>query len=220
MGLSSLILGEAKLERYDLTHGADTSACREELADCESQLRLAWNSKDENIRTEANLLLAKLHFLRGEYRQASDIIANSHLERLTTDTPVSRLFKIAAESFAIKGLCLEKLQPELVHHSDNPIANCLEIAGDMCLVHLQALDAQRPASTTTNAASVSTPVPSSSGLGTPVPVHVGPATAPLPSTSNGVSPSPLTAARTQDQSVSRTIEMAVYRSPIIHMLRG
>ena len=220
MGLSSLILGEAKLERWDLSRGADPSIDREELSDCENQLRLAWNSKDENIRTEANLLLAKLHYLRGEYRQASELISNGHLERLTLDSPISRLFKIVAESFAIKGLCLEKLQPELVHHTDNPIAAYLETAGDMCLVHLQALETQRPSTTNATVGSVSTPVPSTSGLGTPVPVHVGPATAPLPSTSNGVSPGPLTAARAQEQCVSRTIETAVYRSPIIYMLRG
>ncbi|XP_011139524.1 tetratricopeptide repeat protein 7B isoform X1 [Harpegnathos saltator] len=142
--LANFLCGEGRLESFlEQTPPIDAniSKARNGLAETRKYLMLAANEKDKQalVVLDAHLLLGKLHYAMGMYKDALHhyqqaeldtltekqlpcrslrIIAESYAikekERFTLDTDKHlscRRLRIIAESYAIKGLCLERLPP-------------------------------------------------------------------------------------------------------------
>ncbi|XP_014479484.1 PREDICTED: tetratricopeptide repeat protein 7B isoform X2 [Dinoponera quadriceps] len=142
--LANFLCGEGRLESFlEQTPPIDAniSKARNGLAETRRYLMLAANEKDKQalVVLDAHLLLGKLNYAMGMYKDALHhyqqaeldtltekqlpcrslrIIAESYAikekERFTLDTVKHlscRRLRIIAESYAIKGLCLERLPP-------------------------------------------------------------------------------------------------------------
>uniref|UniRef100_A0A665W7I3 Tetratricopeptide repeat protein 7 N-terminal domain-containing protein n=1 Tax=Echeneis naucrates TaxID=173247 RepID=A0A665W7I3_ECHNA len=144
--LGELLLGECKLQTYlkenPIKQGASPRGPRPKLVEVRKHLTAALdrgNLKADYIQ-EASLLMAKLCYVEGEYRDALD-----HYNRVNLDdmqlvgAPVYRLSMIA-EAYATKGLCLEKVpasSPSLTTEREQEIITCYEKSGDIALLYLQ-----------------------------------------------------------------------------------
>ncbi|XP_053191438.1 tetratricopeptide repeat protein 7B isoform X2 [Scomber japonicus] len=157
--LGELLLGECKLQTYlkenPIKPGASPRGQRPKLVEVRKHLTAALdrgNLKADYIQ-EASLLMAKLSYVEGEYRDAL-----GHYSRVNMDdmqlggAPVYRLSMIA-EAYATKGLCLEKVpaaSPSLSNKNtgspssnrsttdrDQEIITCYEKSGDIALLYLQ-----------------------------------------------------------------------------------
>ncbi|KAG2457846.1 TTC7B protein, partial [Polypterus senegalus] len=149
--LAELLLGEAKLQQYlkenPIKLGASPHGTKPRLVEVRKHLVAALdrgNLKPEYMQ-EANLLLAKLNYIEGEYRDALSIYSKAALDDLQlVGIPVYRLSMIA-EAYATKGLCLEKvssLSPANSRHKDEEqeIITCYEKSGDIALLYLQEVE--------------------------------------------------------------------------------
>lgn len=79
------------------------------------------------------------------YDEALNNYQQAELHTLTEKQLPSRSLRIVAESYAIKGLCLEKQLPNLkskykIAEWHDQIIKCFEMAGDLTLVYLQEQD--------------------------------------------------------------------------------
>lgn len=94
---------------------------------------------------DAQLLLGKLHYAMGAYSEALFHYQEAELHALTEKQLPSRSLRIVAESFAIKGLCLEKLPPTSkskykIAEWHSQMIRCYEVAADITIVFLQEQD--------------------------------------------------------------------------------
>lgn len=94
---------------------------------------------------DAQLLLGKLHYAMGMYSESLCHYQEAELQNLTEKQLPSRSLRIVAESFAIKGLCLEKLPPTSkskykIAEWHSQMIKCFEVAADITLVYLQDQD--------------------------------------------------------------------------------
>ncbi|KAG8013524.1 Tetratricopeptide repeat protein 7B [Nibea albiflora] len=157
--LGELLLGECKLQTYlkenPIKQGASPRGPRPKLVEVRKHLTAALdrgNLKADYIQ-EASLLMAKLCYVEGDYREAL-----GHYSRVNMDdmqlvgAPVYRLSMIA-EAYATKGLCLEKVpaaSPSLSNKNagspssnrsttdrEQEIITCYEKSGDIALLYLQ-----------------------------------------------------------------------------------
>ncbi|XP_056282564.1 tetratricopeptide repeat protein 7B isoform X1 [Pseudoliparis swirei] len=157
--LGELLLGECKLQTYlkenPIKQGASPRGPRPKLVEVRKHLTAALdrgNLKADYLQ-EASLLMAKLCYVEGEYRDAL-----GHYSRVSLDdmhlggAPVYRLSMIA-EAYATKGLCLEKTpaaSPSLSNKNtgspssnrsttdqEQEIITCYEKSGDIALLYLQ-----------------------------------------------------------------------------------
>ncbi|XP_040916549.1 tetratricopeptide repeat protein 7B isoform X1 [Toxotes jaculatrix] len=157
--LGELLLGECKLQTYlkenPIKQGASPRGSRPKLVEVRKHLTAALdrgNLKPDYLQ-EASLLMAKLCYVEGEYRDAL-----GHYSRVSLDdmqlvgAPVYRLSMIA-EAYATKGLCLEKVpaaSPSLSNKNtgspssnrstterEQEIITCYEKSGDIALLYLQ-----------------------------------------------------------------------------------
>ncbi|XP_062945020.1 tetratricopeptide repeat protein 7B isoform X3 [Cynocephalus volans] len=94
---------------------------------------------------ESNLIMAKLNYVEGDYKEALNIYARLGLDDLPlTAVPPYRL-RMMAEAFATKGLCLEKLPvssstSNLHVDREQDVITCYEKAGDIALLYLQEIE--------------------------------------------------------------------------------
>ncbi|MGH0171163.1 UNVERIFIED_CONTAM: hypothetical protein FKN15_060382 [Acipenser sinensis] len=93
---------------------------------------------------EASLLMAKLNYVEGNYREALSNYFKVGLDDLQlVGIPVYRLSMIA-EAYATKGLCLEKVpmaSPVNRHTGgEQEIITCYEKSGDIALLYLQEVE--------------------------------------------------------------------------------
>uniref|UniRef100_A0A3B4YJY1 Tetratricopeptide repeat protein 7B n=1 Tax=Seriola lalandi dorsalis TaxID=1841481 RepID=A0A3B4YJY1_SERLL len=157
--LGELLQGECKLQTYlkenPIKQGASPRGPRPKLVEVRKHLTAALdrgNLKADYLQ-ETSLLMAKLCYVEGEYRDAL-----GHYNRVNLDdmqlvgAPVYRLSMIA-EAYATKGLCLEKVpaaSPSLSNkNTGSPASNrsttdreqeiitCYEKSGDIALLYLQ-----------------------------------------------------------------------------------
>jgi hypothetical protein len=94
---------------------------------------------------DAHLLLGKLNYAMGIYSQSLFYYQEADLQSLTETQLGSRNLCIVAESFAIKGLCLEKLPPiskskYKIAEMQSQMIKCFEVAANIALVYLQEQD--------------------------------------------------------------------------------
>uniref|UniRef100_A0A7N5ZSF4 Tetratricopeptide repeat protein 7 N-terminal domain-containing protein n=1 Tax=Anabas testudineus TaxID=64144 RepID=A0A7N5ZSF4_ANATE len=157
--LGELLLGECKLQTYlkenPIKQGASPKGPNPKLVEVRKHLTAALdrgNLKADYLQ-EASLLMAKLCYVEGEYRDALDHYSRVNLDDMQlVGAPVYRLSMIA-EAYATKGLCLEKIpvaSPSLsnkntgspasnkgVTEREQEIITCYEKSGDIALLYLQ-----------------------------------------------------------------------------------
>uniref|UniRef100_A0A7N6FD67 Tetratricopeptide repeat protein 7B n=1 Tax=Anabas testudineus TaxID=64144 RepID=A0A7N6FD67_ANATE len=137
-----LLLGECKLQTYlkenPIKQGASPKGPNPKLVEVRKHLTAALdrgNLKADYLQ-EASLLMAKLCYVEGEYRDALDHYSRVNLDDMQlVGAPVYRLSMIA-EAYATKGLCLEKI-PVGVTEREQEIITCYEKSGDIALLYLQ-----------------------------------------------------------------------------------
>ncbi|KAM3871512.1 tetratricopeptide repeat protein 7B isoform 1-T1 [Diretmus argenteus] len=161
--LGELLLGECKLQSYlkenPIKQGASPRGLRPKLVEVRKHLNAALdrgNLKADYLQ-EASLLMAKLCYVEGDYREALGHYSRVNMDDLPlVGAPVYRLSMIA-EAYATKGLCLEKVpaaspflsnknvsSPSLSNRSagagDQDIITCYEKSGDIALLYLQEVE--------------------------------------------------------------------------------
>ncbi|XP_041121779.1 tetratricopeptide repeat protein 7B isoform X2 [Polyodon spathula] len=149
--LAELLLGEAKLQQYlkenPIKQGASPRGAKPKLMEVRKHLTAALdrgNLKSEYMQ-EASLIMAKLNYVEGSYREALSNYFKVGLDDLQlVGIPVYRLSMIA-EAYATKGLCLEKVpvaSPVSNRHTgrEQEIITCYEKSGDIALLYLQEVE--------------------------------------------------------------------------------
>lgn len=137
--LMQFLMGEAKLEKF-LETGKDTGSSVL-LMDAKKHLNLCLNSSGASpLSMDANLLLSKAHYVHGDYAEALRCIEISGIEPITRvekSLPL-RVMKLVAESFAVKGMSLEKEFP--ADEEDEARTTCLSRASDLSLRFIQNME--------------------------------------------------------------------------------
>ncbi|XP_078007558.1 tetratricopeptide repeat protein 7B isoform X5 [Phascolarctos cinereus] len=149
--MAELLLGESKLEQFlkenPFKQGTSPRGPRPKLTEVRKHLTAALdrgNLKSEFLQ-ESNLIMAKLNYVEGDYKEALNIYDRVGLDDLTlTGVPPYRL-RLIAEAFSTKGLCLEKLPisssaSNLHVDREQDIITCYEKAGDIALLYLQEIE--------------------------------------------------------------------------------
>ncbi|KAH8267396.1 hypothetical protein KR026_011306, partial [Drosophila bipectinata] len=150
--LANFLVGEARLENYleeNALAAADSTFGRAKsgLAEARRFLHLALGESGQKagIALDAYLLLAKLCFACGEYEQSLENFVKAELNTLAEKELTLRSLKILAESYAIKGLCLEQQTSKPSSkfkkaEKDTEMISCFERASDLGLLYLQEYD--------------------------------------------------------------------------------
>ncbi|XP_017050346.1 tetratricopeptide repeat protein 7B isoform X2 [Drosophila ficusphila] len=166
--LANFLVGEARLENYledNALASADSNFGRAKagLAEARRFLNLALGESGQKagIALDAYLLLAKLCFACGEYEQSLDNFVKAELNTLAEKELTLRSLKILAESYAIKGLCLEQQTSKPSSkfkkaEKDTEMITCFERATDLGLLYLQEYDIVSGSSSSNNSTAGST----------------------------------------------------------------
>ncbi|XP_069592816.1 tetratricopeptide repeat protein 7B isoform X1 [Ranitomeya imitator] len=149
--MAELLLGEAKLEQYlkenPLKQGTSPRGPRPKLTDVRKHLTAALdrgNLKSDFIQ-EANMIMAKLNYVEGDYKEALGIYALVGLDDIQLVAAPPYKLRMIAEAYSTKGLCLEKLPYSSSTNSlhvdrDQDIITCYEKSGDIALLYLQEVE--------------------------------------------------------------------------------
>uniref|UniRef100_A0A3Q1ETM6 Tetratricopeptide repeat domain 7A n=1 Tax=Acanthochromis polyacanthus TaxID=80966 RepID=A0A3Q1ETM6_9TELE len=92
---------------------------------------------------EALLLMAKVHYVQGRYRDAQGMCARVGLEELTQDDQPIYHFRLLAEAFVIKGTCykfMANISRIRLSEREEESLSCYLRACDAALSYLQELD--------------------------------------------------------------------------------
>ncbi|XP_069687732.1 tetratricopeptide repeat protein 7B-like isoform X2 [Periplaneta americana] len=166
--LANFLIGEGKLESFLEEFppiDANTSRARTGLTEAKRYLvsTASEQGKKAGVMLDSNLLLGKLHYAMGLYEDSLNYYNQAELQTLTEKQLPSRSLRIVAESYAIKGMCLEKVPPSSSSKYkqaewDEQRVKCFEVAGDLTLLYLQEQDKlqqQQQQTTNTNTGSYS-----------------------------------------------------------------
>lgn len=148
--LANFLIGEAYLELY-LEESSPTennfAKARTGLHEAKKYLTLVTceNGQKAGIALDAYLLLAKLCYACGEYEKSLQNFVKAELNTLAEKELTLRSLKILAESYAIKGLCLENQISKPTSkfkksERESEMINCFERATDLGLLYLQEQD--------------------------------------------------------------------------------
>ncbi|KAH6924627.1 hypothetical protein HPB50_020860 [Hyalomma asiaticum] len=116
-------IGESKLEQFLEEHPpteANINKAKTGLTEAKRYLNNCFTehgakasqsklSPQAGVTTDGHFLLAKLLYAQGFYEEAITHLDSGGIDRLEEKSLSNRILKILAESFAIKGLCLEKV---------------------------------------------------------------------------------------------------------------
>lgn len=148
--MAKFLIGEGRLENYldenppiDVNHDRAKTG----LVDAKTQLQsvIGPDGRKAGISLDAHLLLAKLCYACGQFDDCLDHIVKAELNSLTEKPLSIRSLRILAESYAIKGLCLEAKTPkssskyQIAEH-DSEMFSCFEKASDLGILYLQGQD--------------------------------------------------------------------------------
>nr|XP_060612765.1 tetratricopeptide repeat protein 7B isoform X6 [Anolis sagrei ordinatus] len=149
--MAELLIGESKLELFlkenPLKQGASPYGPRPKLIEVKKHLTAALdrgNLKPEFLQ-EANLVMAKLNYVEGDYKEALNIYARTVIDDLQLVAVPPYRLRMIAEAYSTKGLCLEKLPissstSNLRADREQDIIMCYEKAGDIALLYLQEIE--------------------------------------------------------------------------------
>uniref|UniRef100_A0A0K8TA39 Tetratricopeptide repeat protein 7 N-terminal domain-containing protein n=2 Tax=Lygus hesperus TaxID=30085 RepID=A0A0K8TA39_LYGHE len=194
--LCNFLLGEGKLEMF-LEEcpplESNIGKARAGLADAKKCLLIAAGEQGvkAGVALDAHLLLGKLHYATGHYEEALKHFMEADLHSLTEKPLPSRSLKIVAESYAVKGLSLEKVPPSSTSKYkhvewEEQMVRSFELAGDLTLLYLQEQDKlQQQNNINTGTTGSHSPQPAAPS------VHMGP-----------------------------ILETALQRAPLLHILGG
>ncbi|KAF1491700.1 Tetratricopeptide repeat protein 7B, partial [Megadyptes antipodes antipodes] len=149
--MAELLLGESKLEQClkenALKQSSSPLGPRPKLTEVRKHLTAALdrgNLKPEFLQ-EANLIMAKLNYVEGDYKEALNTYARVGVDDLQLAAVPPYRLRMIAEAYSTKGLCLEKLP--ISSSASNPhvdreqeIVTCYEKAGDIALLYLQEIE--------------------------------------------------------------------------------
>ncbi|CAG5054643.1 unnamed protein product [Parnassius apollo] len=152
--LAHFLIGEGKLELYldewpPIKENIERA--QRELSDARGYLTLATDEtgKKAGVALDAHLLLGKLNYACGTYDESLKQYKLAELSTLTEKELPVRSLRIVAESYAIKGLCLE--QNALPGSSsrfkqaerESELIKSFELASELTLLYLQRAQAAR-----------------------------------------------------------------------------
>uniref|UniRef100_A0A1I8PW08 Tetratricopeptide repeat protein 7 N-terminal domain-containing protein n=1 Tax=Stomoxys calcitrans TaxID=35570 RepID=A0A1I8PW08_STOCA len=148
--LAHFLIGEARLESYleeNAPIESNFSKAKTGLSEARRCLNLVTgeNGQKAGIALDAFLLLAKLCYACGEYEKSLENFVKAELNTLAEKELTLRSLKILAESYAIKGLCLENQTSKPSSkfkkaEKDAEMISCFERATDLGLLYLQEQD--------------------------------------------------------------------------------
>ncbi|XP_074852737.1 tetratricopeptide repeat protein 7B isoform X3 [Carettochelys insculpta] len=149
--MAELLLGESKLEQFlkenPLKQGTSPRGPQPKLTEVRKHLTAALdrgNLKPEFLQ-EANLIMAKLNYVEGDYKEALNTYARVEVDDLQLVAVAPYRLRMIAEAYSTKGLCLEKLPissstSNLHADREQDIITCYEKAGDIALLYLQEIE--------------------------------------------------------------------------------
>uniref|UniRef100_A0A6I8NKU6 Tetratricopeptide repeat domain 7B n=1 Tax=Ornithorhynchus anatinus TaxID=9258 RepID=A0A6I8NKU6_ORNAN len=149
--MAELLLGESKLEQFlkenPFKQGTSPRGPRPKLTEVRKHLTAALdrgNLKSEFLQ-ESNLIMAKLNYVEGDYKEALNTYARVGLDDLQLAAVPPYRLRMIAEAYSTKGLCLEKLPissstSNLHVDREQDIITCYEKAGDIALLYLQEIE--------------------------------------------------------------------------------
>ncbi|NWI11592.1 TTC7B protein, partial [Crypturellus soui] len=149
--MAELLLGESKLEQFlkenALKQNSSPRGPRPKLTEVRKHLTAALdrgNLKPEFLQ-EANLVMAKLNYVEGDYKEALNTYARVGVDDLQLAAVPPYRLRMIAEAYSTKGLCLEKLPisssaSNLHVDREQEIVTCYEKAGDIALLYLQEIE--------------------------------------------------------------------------------
>ncbi|NXD34231.1 TTC7B protein, partial [Copsychus sechellarum] len=149
--MAELLLGESKLEQFlkekTLKHSSSPRGPQPKLTEIRKHLTAALdrgNLKPEFLQ-EANLIMAKLNYVEGDYKEALNTYARVGVDDLQLTAVAPYRLRMIAEAYSTKGLCLEKLPisssvSSLHVDREQEIVTCYEKAGDIALLYLQEIE--------------------------------------------------------------------------------
>ncbi|XP_045684830.1 tetratricopeptide repeat protein 7A [Phyllostomus hastatus] len=149
-----LLLAEALLEQYLKENNAKIKDSIPLLEKNEPKMNEARNYLSGVLNRgrlsprylcEAMLILGKLHYVEGSYREAISMYARAGIDDMSVDTKPLYQMRLLAEAFVVKGLSLERLpssiasRPRLTEREEEVIT-CFERASWIAQVFLQDLE--------------------------------------------------------------------------------
>ncbi|CAG9768543.1 unnamed protein product [Ceutorhynchus assimilis] len=147
--LSDFLIGEGKLENYleewPLTE-QNMHRAKLGLIDAKRYLNMVINDagKKAGVYMDAHLLLGKTNYACGQFGDALKNFKMADLQNLSEKRLPLRSLKIVAESYAIKGLCLQKDTTASSKfkkaEKEEELARCFELASDLSLLYMQNLE--------------------------------------------------------------------------------
>ncbi|NXP74335.1 TTC7B protein, partial [Ramphastos sulfuratus] len=149
--MAELLLGESKLEQFlkenILKQSSSPRGPRPKLTEVRKHLTAALdrgNLKPEFLQ-EANLIMAKLNYVEGDYKEALNTYARVGVDDLQLAAVPPYRLRMIAEAYSTKGLCLEKLPisssaSNLHVDREQEVVTCYEKAGDIALLYLQEIE--------------------------------------------------------------------------------
>uniref|UniRef100_A0A8D0FE74 Tetratricopeptide repeat domain 7A n=1 Tax=Strix occidentalis caurina TaxID=311401 RepID=A0A8D0FE74_STROC len=95
--------------------------------------------------TEAMLILGKLHYVEGSYRDAISMYARAGIDDLSTKDEPLYMLRLVTEAFVIKGLSLERSTNSVASRArlcerEEEVMSCFETACVIAQVYLQELE--------------------------------------------------------------------------------
>ena len=149
--LATFLISEARLEAY-LEENPPTELNQEralsELRDVQRQLTAAASADPAHkvdTTIDAHLLLGKLHYAMGLHEDALLNLSRAGLDTLAKRQLPTRSLRVVAESYAVKGLCLERVplassSKFKAAEREEAIISSFELASDLALLYLQEMD--------------------------------------------------------------------------------
>lgn len=148
--LVNYFIGECKLEQFLEEHPpveSNIGKAKTGLTEAKRYLQTCISEQGAKlgILKDAHLLLAKLLYSQGFYDEALSHLSEGGIDNLTEKQLSNRMMKIVAESFAVKGLCIEKVPLQStskfkIAEREEQILTCLVKAGDLALRYLQEME--------------------------------------------------------------------------------
>ncbi|XP_058118447.1 tetratricopeptide repeat protein 7B isoform X3 [Anopheles ziemanni] len=148
--LANFLTGEGKLESYLEEHPPiedNYSKAKLGLSEAKRYLNSVTgeHGKKAGFALDAHLLLAKLYFACGQYDESLQNFVSAELNTLSEKHLSARSIRILAESYAIKGMCLEKKGSKAPSkfkqaEQETEMITCFERAADLGILYLQGQD--------------------------------------------------------------------------------
>ncbi|XP_066248655.1 tetratricopeptide repeat protein 7B isoform X2 [Euwallacea similis] len=157
--LSDFLIGEGKLENFlEECPPIEINVHKARSGLIEAKRYLNMVTTDAGIKAgvamDAHLLLGKVHYACGQYADALKNYKMADLQNLSEKKLPLRSLKIVAESYAIKGLCLQKdtsshLSKFKKAEKEEEMARCFGLASDLSLLYMQNLEKEITLNTNT-----------------------------------------------------------------------